>query len=430
MIKTVLIKLNARKHQIDAFENHFAICLSFYNHFLQQRIDLYTQSKKNISCFAQQKLIKEIRQIFDPEQTVHTHILQDVCKRIHLAYQNFFRRVKENISKARKAPGFPRFKNKIKSFSFKEHKNGYEIICQDNFISKIKISNIGKIKVFNKFKLPSDAKFLVGTLQKKADGYYFSLTYETNLDYVKPVQKSQPLFPYSSISHKVRNAENSVGIDVGIKDFITSSDGDKISCKTLETEFDKIRKLNRIKQNKKKQLAKLNLESSRRLDRLNNKIAKQHLKIARIRDDFQHKVANFLISNYDEIYIEKLNIGRMIKTGFSRDFRRRIHSASWSKLFVILKYKAENANILVREVDAAWTSQICPGCLNIAPKALNTRLHDCNHCGLQEDRDVAAAKVIKISGLNPELLSVPKARLVLLAQAKRITLAEAPASTI
>ena len=99
----------------------------------------------------------------------------------------------------------------------------------------------------------------------------------------------------------------------------------------------------------------------------------------------------------------------MIKNKFSRDFSRRVHSAGWSKFFSLLEYKAVNAGINVQKVQSFWTSQICAYCLSPSPKGLATRNHYCKICGVEEDRDIMSAKVIKISGVNPEKLSVPKA---------------------
>jgi len=419
MIKSFQIKLNARKQHVAAFEQHLKICALFYNHFLSERISAYKQSKTSLSCFAQQKTIKDIRQNFDMNNQIHTHLLQNIAKRVDLAYKNFFRRVKEKSGKA----GFPRFKSidRFKSFSYKEHGNGYKVIVDDNnFISKIKLSNIGSIKVFNKIKLPMKSKFLTGTLIKKADGYYFVVTCSFEEQSAQPiVRKNKPVYPYSNISHK-SSVNKNVGIDVGIKQFLSTSDGDQFNCKQLNSEFLKIKKLNKILKNKKKQALKRNVDpkSSRRFRNAQEKLAKHYLKIARIREDFQHKVASFLIKNYQHIVIEELNIKKIIKNKFSKDFCRRIHSAAWGKFFTILEYKAENAGILVQKVPAFWTSQICAICLEINPKDLSQRIHHCEKCGVKMDRDIMAAKTILLSGLNPDALSVPRARLDHLAKAK------------
>lgn len=415
MIKTISLKLNARKQHIAAFAAHFKICSDFYNHFLQERISAYSENKTSLSCFQQQKSIKDIRDMLDPSRLVHTHLLQYVCKRLDLAYASFFRRVK-----GRGNPGFPRFKsaNRVKSFMFKEHNNGYKIIQKDDFISKIKLTNIGSISVFNKVKLPVNAKFLTGTLSKKADGYYFTLTISYEEENKKvATSKRLPLYPYSNLSHK-SVVRSDIGVDVGLKEFLSTSDGDQINCPSLQAEFIKAKRLAKALGNKKK-LIKQNIDpkSSRRFRNMQAKLAKQHLKISRIRDDFHHKAANWLIANYENIYIEELNIRRMVKKKFSRDHSRRIHSAGWSRFFSILEYKAANAGIQVQKVPAFWTSQICALCLSPNPKDLKVRTHHCLNCGAIEDRDIMAAKIILLAGTDPAKLSVPKAWLEMVAKA-------------
>jgi putative transposase len=433
MIRTIVLKLVPRKQQKAAFEHLFSICWSFYNHFLQERLDLYAKEKKSLSCFEQQKRIKDARTALDPESFVHTHLLQDVCKRIQLAYEAFFRRVRENKEgKRKKAPGFPKLKKpgKYRSCTFKEHGNGYKVILKDDLISKVKITNVGSIRVHNRVRLPQGAKFLTGTLLRKADGYYFTLTYSCSSSLVKLIRKQQPLFPYSDISHKAV-MRDSVGIDIGIKDFLSSSDRDKISCAALQREHDELKKLNRVRRNKRRQAEKhlRDPKGSRRYRNLEKKIARQHLKIARVRADFQHKVACWLLHNYHIIFIEKLNIGKILENSFSRDFSRRIHSAAWSQFFSILKYKADGYGNEVREVEPHWTSQICAYCLEPAPKALQQKEHYCPGCSYEDDRDIVSAKLIRILGYNPEALSVPRARLALEAKASRAKVAEAPTST-
>ena len=133
---------------------------------------------------------------------------------------------------------------------------------------------------------------------------------------------------------------------------------------------------------------------------------------------FVHKTASYLVNNYNQVHCEDLNTQAIIDKGFSKDMRRRIYSAAWSKFFSFLKYKAENAGILFSQVDPRYTSQICSECKAISPKDLSVRVHKCSECKIEMCRDLNASKNILLLGLDPKALSVPKARLEKLSKAK------------
>ena len=410
MIKTLHLKLRtSRAHEV-RLEETFVRCLLYRNLFLAHGEEELSLDRKYPSCGTQEKLIKDFRPIFDPGESVHTHIFQGAAKRLHLGRAAFFRERK----KANKKINLPAMKGKCVSISLKEYGNGFSVVGDDRGIRKLKLSNIGSIPLFGSPRLPKGAGIKTATIKKQTSGYFVSLVYEYEPEAPRTRSgKKQPLFPHSPLQKKP-DIRQDVGIDLGIRTFIATSDGDKISCTSLEKRASELRRLNQEKARKEK-AHKLSgrKEESRRLFNLRRKIARHHEKTRRVRRDFLRKVASFLVSNYDQIFYEDLEALKMIEKGESkgRGFVRRIHSAAWSSFITILLQRAEGTLSRTQAVDPAWTSCICPYCFNGKRKALSEEKHYCAECGLLEDRDVASAKVIRISGLRPELLSVSKAKL-------------------
>jgi putative transposase len=118
--------------------------------------------------------------------------------------------------------------------------------------------------------------------------------------------------------------------------------------------------------------------------------------VQRARLDHAHKVAHDLVSRFDTIYVEKLNIQGMLK---NHPLAQAIHDAGWGLFLNVLRSKAASAGRQVVEVNPAGTSQTCSGCGARVPKALKERRHACPHCGLTLHRDHnAALRVLQVGG--------------------------------
>jgi putative transposase len=188
--------------------------------------------------------------------------------------------------------------------------------------------------------------------------------------------------------------EKQVGIDVGLSNFITDSDGVQIeNPKFYKKMMTKIKKEHRILSRKEKG---------------SNNRMKQKVKLARIyerlenrHDDFLHKVSRYYVNNYDVICFEKLNIKGMIK---NHNLAQGITNASWGKLIRMIAYKAENAGRQGIPVDPRGTTQRCARCGNVVYKGLADRQHECS-CGFAVHRDYNSALNILRQGL-PEFTPV------------------------
>jgi putative transposase len=181
-----------------------------------------------------------------------------------------------------------------------------------------------------------------------------------------------------------------VGLDLGLKTFIQTSDGFKIPRKRFfNTDQHDLAQVQR-------QLEKYTKGSKER-EQIKKKIAHIHERIANRRKDFCHKSALDLVKKYDFIVIEDLNTKKMLE---QKKFSKSISDVAWTQLRQNLSYKAEEAGKKVVAVNPRNTSQMCSTCGTIVPKDLNIRIHHCPVCGLKIDRDLNASLNILRLGMQ------------------------------
>lgn len=343
----------AEKRMIDTLE----ACRLAYNELLQIKVATYETTGKSLSKFDLNKCIK---QLSVDTSSVHSQVLQNVSDRLGKTFQNFFRRVKEKkLGKIIKV-GYPRYKKKINSFAYPQ--NGYNLNNHKLYLSKI-----------------GEVGLRIGKKQNKIKGNIKTLTVKRY-----PSGKWFAIFA-CEIDIKIQKHTNKkIGIDVGLENFATLSDGTKIeNHRFLVNSEKRLNTLNRRLSRKKK--------GSNRRNKAKIKLACIHEKISNQRYDFLHKTTKMLVDKFGHIAVENLNIKNMVKHPY---LAKHINDASWGNFVRILDYKASSAGCQVDKVNPKGTSQICSQCGHKVPKTLATRWHRCPVCGLHISRDFNSAKII------------------------------------
>lgn len=353
-----------------------------YNCALSQRIEYYRKAKLNnsnkrsLSYYDQSRQLVDLRAELPEYKKIYSQTLQHTLKKVDLAYQAFFARVKKGLT-----PGFPRFKSidRYNSFTFPQischNKKGWigGIKLTGN---KLKVHGVTRtIKVVVHRLLEGTPK--TATIKRESSGKWHIIIVCDNVlsnDIIKTNHKTS-------------------GIDLGITNFLTFDNGEKIDHPKPTKAF-------------AAKLAKLQGRLSRKKYKSNNrkkakiKVAKTYEKIRNIRNDFAHKLSNKLVKSHDKIILEKLDIKNMIAKD-SKNLSKSIYDVSWSKFTEYLKYKAEEAGTELIFVNPRNTSKTCSGCGNIKDNLeLSDRVYNCSLCSLKLDRDINAAKNIKKLGLG------------------------------
>jgi putative transposase len=179
-----------------------------------------------------------------------------------------------------------------------------------------------------------------------------------------------------------------VGVDVGITAFATLSNGEEIeNPRHLKNALDNLQRQQRRLSRKKK--------GSKRRAKQRIKVACAHLKVARCRKDFHHKVSTDLVRRFDAITVEDLNIRGMVR---NRHLAQAISDVAWGRFFTMTKSKAENAGRTFERVDPRYTSQICSVRHHRQKMPLAMRIYECGKCGIVIGRDHISAITIDRAG--------------------------------
>jgi putative transposase len=358
--KTFVYKLRPTKAQEAALSETLETCRHLYNRALADRKEAWEERQESVG-FARQCAALPAQKIENAFlAAIHSQVAQDVLHRVDRAFEAFFRRCKHG-----EIPGYPRFKGRgwYDSFTFPQWGNGVQLKGGRLFLSKI-----GTLRFCADRPLHGAPK--TGTIRRRADGWYACVVCEY-----------EPC-PWPETGQ-------SVGIDLGIEAFATLDTGERISNP---------RPLQRAQRQFKFAQRRLSrrTKGSHRRRKARALLAKAHLRVQRARLDHAHKVAHDLVSRFDTLYVEKLNIRGMVK---NHPLAQAISDAGWGLFLSVLHAKAESAGRAVVEVNPAGTSQTCSGCGARVPKTLSMRWHSCPFCELALHRDHnAAIRVRQVGG--------------------------------
>ncbi|NEP24255.1 transposase [Moorena sp. SIO3I6] len=364
------------KAQKAVIDNWLSMLCAQYNYLLADRFNWYEQNrcyvnacplvchlselKENPDYYSQKKTLPNLKKTHPWYRQIHSQVLQDVVKRVKLAFDRFIK----GDSNGRRS-GRPRFKkrHRYRTFTYPQMKEG----CLEGDL--INLPKIGMVKVVLHRPIPAGFKIKTASITNKCDGYYLVLSLED-----KTVPEVKPDI----------NPDSMIGIDVGLKDFLTTSEGESVEIPQYYRKAQKRLKVIQKRVSRRKKGGKNRLKAIKQL-------GLQHKKVADKRKDFHFKTANYLLSKYDVVAHEKLNVKGLAKSRLAKS----VLDAGWSSFLTILSSKALNAGLLAVAVSPKNTSQNCSNCGKKVPKKLHVRWHDCPHCGCSLDRDHNAAINIK-----------------------------------
>ncbi|NES72690.1 MAG: transposase, partial [Okeania sp. SIO2D1] len=335
------------------------------------------QLRDNPNYYSQKRDLVNTKDKLSEYKLIHSQVLQDCIKRVKLAFDRWFKADKNG-----QKLGKPRFKGKgrYRSFTYPQIK----LDCIEE--NQINLPKIGKVKLIKHRPIPEGFIIKTVTISRKADGYYVTLSLE---------DKSVP-----ALTTEVEpTLKNTLGIDMGLKEFLVTSEGESVSIPQY------YRKSQKRLKTLQKRLSRKKKGSKRRLKAV-KAVAKQHKKVADKRKDFHFKTANELLSKAEVIAHENLNIKGLAKTHLSKS----ISDAGWGQFLSILTVKAGNAGQKTIAVNPKNTSQDCSNCGEKVKKELNIRTHSCPHCGVVIDRDLNAAINIKNRAVGHSVLKARGAR--------------------
>lgn len=368
--KRVTFRLYPTQTQVNKMHYWRKLHCALYNACVEHRKTSYKRFNKSVSYFDQQNCLPEFKEFWTDYKELGSHALQDTVKRVDLAFQRFFK-LKFGCPKLKK-------NRRYKGWTY-PCQSGWKALTNGKNGS-LKISNLGTIKMRGQARDWGKSKTC--TILFKQGKWYASITVDC-------------------IPSRYQIDVGAIGLDFGTHHAIADSNGNVVEnlrfIKVAQGKINKIAKTSRRKRPPQKKV-----KASRRWKKANKAISKIQSKVARQRQDWQHKVSTEIVSCNSFVATEKLNLKGMTRKSKGKNKRqksglnRSLLDVGIGNLKDLIKYKVTEAGGFYIEVPTQKVkpSQTCPNCGHQKKKTLAEREHHCVNCGFHCDRDVAAAMVM------------------------------------
>ena len=342
-----------------------------YNYYLNYQKENGVQKSFDL-C----KDLKELEKTHKYLKEVDSCALRCSIFNLEDGFNNFFEKRSE----------YPKFKSKFARQSYRTNcirsnykGKEYNNVELDLLTRNIKLPKLGKVKIRgyrNKDKI--DGKILNATISRDATNkYYVSVVVVEDI----LIEKVTPT--------------NIVGIDLGIKDLVITSDGTKYSNEKVLMKYEK--RLKRLQRKLSRQV-----KGSKNYLKTKEKIARIYAKIKNYRKHYLNNIANEIVNEHDIIVTESLLVKDMFKDK-RKAFNKSLSDAAVSTLCSLMEWKCKIKGKFYYKINTYYpSSQICSYCgyKNSKLKDLSIRDYDCPECGSHNDRDINASLNILLEGLK------------------------------
>ena len=373
MLRSIKIRLYPNNEQEQKINKTLGCYRFVYNHMLALKQEAYKRDKTNLGlCELSKYLFGTLRkdEKYAWLKKENSAVMQQAMRNMISAYDKFFKQHN----------GFPKFKSK---------KDKQSALFPINAISKLNAFETRNISLTKPLK---NIKF------RCSDLYFRRLQKYNNNIRSATLSKSKSGDYFLSILVEMEDTElkrfehtdKQVGIDLGVKDFVITSDGEVFENKHfLKKEEKKLKRLQR-------QLSR-KVKGSNNREKQRIKLAKLYERITNKKDAYIHYVVNKLIQSYDTIFMEDLNVQGMLS---NHHLAKSIQEVGFYKFKEILSNKALVNGKQVVSVDRFYpSSKTCSVCgYKKEDLTLNDRKWTCPNCGAKHDRDINAAVNILFEG--------------------------------
>ena len=338
-------------------------CARFvYNWGLRLRTDAYYKEQRRLYYSDTSTMLTELKKQDDRAwlNDVSSVPTQQALRHLDKAFRNFF----EGNAK------YPAFKKKRNQQSAEYTTSAFK--WNNGTLTLAKMTE--PLAIVWSRPLPKDSKPSTVTVSKDAaDRYFVSILVEDTIKQLDPV-------------------EQTVGADLGLKDFVILSTGETVGNPKFFTKDEKKLAKAQRRHSKKQKRSKNRAKAAK-------KVARIHARIADRRRDFLHKLSTRLIRENQTICVETLAVKNMVK---NHSLAKAISDVGWSEFVSRLEYKAEWYGRNLVKIDKWYpSSKRCFDCGHILDSlSLDIRQWSCPECGVVHDRDVNAARNIHAVGLT------------------------------